>query len=146
LEIFLHLGSYMKTLFSFCSIALWLGCSIPSQAQQASTVPSPTPYSIVQRSANSRIWESTSYEASPSGQIIPHVHHYTELATGLCYQQNGQWVDSQEQINILPDGTAAAAKGRHQAYFPANIYDGNITVVTPDGLQRSVISIWRFGE
>jgi hypothetical protein len=51
------------------------------------------------------------------------------------YQQNGQWLDSVEQINIQPDGSASATAGQHQAYFPANIYNGVIKLVTPDGLQ-----------
>ena len=87
----------MKTTINFGFIILWLSIPVLSQAQSA-TVPPPTPYSIVERDANSRIWERTTYELSPSGQIIPYVHHYTEVATGLCYQQNGQWVDSQEQM------------------------------------------------
>ena len=104
-------------------------------SQQTSPVPSPTAYAAVSRDANSRVWESTSYQVSPSGQTVPQVHRYTELATGLCYQQNGQWLDSQEQINILPDGSAEAVQGQHQAYFPSDIYNGVIKLVTPDGLQ-----------
>lgn len=110
-------------------------CQAQQTSQPTSDVPSPTPYAIVSRDGNSRVWESTSYSLSPSGQVVPQVHRYTELATGLCYQQNGQWVDSQQQINILPDGSAAATNGQHQAYFPANIYNGVITLITPDGLQ-----------
>jgi hypothetical protein len=123
----------MKTILKFyvpvffCSITLCWG-------QQVATTPAPTPYAIVSRDANSRVWESTTYETSPLGQAIPQVHRYTELATGLCYQQNGQWVDSQESINILPDGSAEAIQGQHQAYFPADIGNGVIKLVTPDGL------------
>jgi hypothetical protein len=44
-------------------------------------------------------------------------------------------VESKEEIDVLPQGTAAAAvQGRHKAYFPGDIYTGNIEVVTPDGL------------
>lgn len=96
---------------------------------------SPTPYTVVSRDANSRVWQSTTYEISQSGQTIPHLHEYTELASGLCYQQNGQWVDSQEQISILSDGTAVATNGQHQAYFPPDIYNGAIELITPDGVQ-----------
>ena len=46
---------------------------------------------------------------------------------------NGQWVPSKEEIDILPDGTAAATNGQHQAYFPGDIYQGAITVVTASG-------------
>jgi len=125
----------MKANIHFVLGVLLLIVTVVCQAQQTASVPPPTPYSIVQRGSDSRVWEQTNYELSPSGQVIPYVQHYTELASGLCYQQNGQWVDSQEQINILPDGSGAATNGQHQAYFPVNIYNGVITLVTPDGLQ-----------
>jgi len=123
----------MKKLSIFFILA-WSSWTVLGQTQNATTAPAPTPYSIISRSANSRVWEQTTYENSPSGQAIPQQHYYTEVASGLCYQQNGQWMDSQEQINILPDGSAAATNGQHQAYFPPDIYNGVIKLVTPDGL------------
>ena len=45
----------------------------------------------------------------------------------------GQLTAAQEQITLLPTGGAAAVQGRHQVYFPANIYNGVLEVVTPDG-------------
>ena len=89
---------------------------------------------MAQRDANSRVWERTTYEQAPNGHVIPHVHKYTELATGLNYKNaQGQWVESKEEINILPNGTAAATQGQHQAYFPGDIYNGEIELVTSDG-------------
>jgi hypothetical protein len=99
------------------------------------TVPQPTPYAVVGKDANSSVWENTVYELDPSGQIVPKIHSFTELATGLHYQQNGQWLDSKEEIDIQPNGTASATQGQHQAYFPGDIYQGQIELVTPDGLQ-----------
>ena len=101
--------------------------------KQISAVPSPTPYSVVGRDANSRVWERTTYELSPAGSVVPQTNRYVELATGLHYQKNGQWVESKEQIDILPNGTAAATHGQHQAYFPGNIYQGVVELVTQDG-------------
>jgi hypothetical protein len=99
------------------------------------TIPSPTPYSIVAQDANSRVWERTEYELAPSGQMVARKHAYNELASGLNHLVNGRWVTSSEQISILPNGIAAATNGQHQAYFPGDIYDGQITLVTPDGQQ-----------
>jgi len=90
-------------------------------------------YSVVDRDANSRVWERTTYEKGPSGEMIPHVHRYTELATGMHYQRGSQWLESKEEIEIDPAGGAKAIHGQHQAYFPYNIYDGVIEIVTPDG-------------
>ena len=60
---------------------------------------------------------------------------YTELATGLNFLSNGQWTVSNEKIDILPNGLAAATNGQHQVYFPADISNGRIEMVTPDGRQ-----------
>ena len=129
----------MNNFAKVCAIA---SLSVPGfcQAQtaagnQTTQLPPPAPPAIVSRDANSRVWQSTEYEQRPDGQVVSKKHQYTELASGLCYQQNGQWLDSQEMINILPDGSAAATQGQHQAFFPANIYNGVITLITPDGLQ-----------
>jgi hypothetical protein len=91
-------------------------------------------YQITERGANQRIWQKTVCTTTPSGQTISQVHSVTELATGLHYQKDGQWLESKEEINILPDGTAAATQGQHQAYFPGNIYEGAVELVTPDGV------------
>ncbi len=104
-----------------------------SSANPGKTAPSDTPYAVVDRGANHRVWQRTTYETRPDGTQIPHIHTYTELATGLHYMKNGQWVESKEEIDILPNGTAAATQGQHKAYFPGDIYEGMIELVTPDG-------------
>jgi hypothetical protein len=91
------------------------------------------PYQVTERGANHRVWQRTAYEPSPVGKPILRIHQYTELAPGLHFLQNGEWVESKEQINILPDGTAAATNGQHQVYFPGDIYQGVIELVTPEG-------------
>jgi hypothetical protein len=127
------------------AVVLLASTVIGTQAQVASAtapavvkpsgLPAPTPYAVVSRDAHSRVWERTAYELGPSGQAIPRKKHYTELATGLHYWANGQWVESKEEIDILPGGGAVATKGQHQAYFPGDIYQGDIELVTPDGKQ-----------
>jgi len=101
---------------------------------QTTILPPPTEPTIASRDSDARVWAWTEYQQGPTGQAVPVVHQYTELASGLCYQQNGQWMDSQEQINIQSDGSAEATQGQHQAYFPSDIYKGPVTLVTPDGL------------
>ena len=91
------------------------------------------PYAIVQNDANSRVWERTTNERGPSGQTVPQKHNYIELATGLNHLVGGKWVESKEEIDILADGTAQAVQGQHQAYFPGDIYEGPVELVTPDG-------------
>ena len=86
-------------------------------------------YAVTERGANYKVLQKTTVEHGTN-----RVHQYTELATGLNYQNGyGQWTESQEQISILPTGGAAAVQGQHQVYFPADIYNGVLEVVTPDG-------------
>jgi hypothetical protein len=123
-------------------LGVWLGVAVmlPAQSLDPTTasvgqtkVPPPTTPQVTERGANQNLWQWQTYETAPDGTIVPHVHSYTELATGLNHLVNGQWVASTEDISIQPDGTAAAVNGQHQAYFPADIYGGVIKLVTPDG-------------
>ena len=93
-------------------------------------------YQIIEAGADHRVWQRIDYETQPSGKAIPHIHKYTELATGLNHLVNAQWVASKEEIDILPDGNSAAAtNGQHQAFFPGDIAEGVIELDTPDGLK-----------
>lgn len=128
----------MKTAaFRFCAFVLFISIAALSRAQTAN-IPPATPFTIVHREANERTWQRTTYTVLPSGQIVSRIQSYKELATGLCYHPPGQsdkWLDSQEAINILPDGTGSATYGPHQAFLPVDIANGTVRLVTPDGLQ-----------
>ena len=132
----------MKTLLALSYALLYLcvaanvslAQSVFGQPTQI-TPPAAKPYIITAQDANSHVWQSTDYQMSPSGVVITNTHSYTEIASGLNHLVNGQWVASSEQIDILPNGTAAATNGQHQAYFPGDIYEGQIELVTPDGQQ-----------
>ena len=90
---------------------------------------------MVDRGANHRVWQRETYEQSPDGKIVPHVHSYTELATGLHYRDasTGQWVESQELIEPFSGG-AVARYGQHQVIFANNLNSaGAIDMQTPDG-------------
>ena len=116
-----------------CSHAQTASPPLSAASTAKAPLPSPTPYAVTKQDGNSRVWERTMYELGPNGQVIPKKHSYTELATGLNYQKNGQWTASKEEIDVLPQGGAAAIQGQHQVYFPGNINTGVIKVVTPDG-------------
>jgi hypothetical protein len=96
-------------------------------------VPDPTAYRVIDAGANHRVWQNETYEKSPDGQVYTHIHTFKELCSGLNFLKAGQWVESKEQIEVLPQGGAAAVQGQHQAYFPSDIYNGFIELVTPDG-------------
>jgi hypothetical protein len=118
-----------------------------STTQSQITVPAATPYIIVNQDANNRVWQREQYEASPNGEIVTNVQTYTELATGLNFEDtNGNWQASQEEIEQQSDGTEAATQGQNKVYFPANLLNGEIKMITPDGLalnsQPAVLSYY----
>ena len=96
-------------------------------------VPAPTPYRVVGRGANQRVWQHETYEKIPSGQIVPHIHKYTELATGMHHTgANGKWVESKEEIEAFAGG-AIARQGQYQVVFANNLNSaGAIDLQTPD--------------
>ena len=117
---------------------LLAGSTLQAQTlnQAAGTAnPSPINYVVGQHDANSQVWQKTSQIVNARGKSVNQTNQaYVELATGLNHLVNGQWVASKEEIDISPDGrSAAATNGQHQVYFPGDIYDGDIRLVTPDG-------------
>jgi len=77
-------------------------CQAEQAASSQTSTLSPTPYSIIANDANSRIWERTLSEQGAKGQSTSQIQRYTELATGLNYQDptTGQWVPSKEEIDF----------------------------------------------
>jgi parallel beta-helix repeat protein len=105
-----------------------------SASADQSTQPVATEYRVVDQGANHRVWQWETDEKLPDGTIIPHVHSYTELASGLNYQDtNGVWVESQELIEAFPAG-AVARQGQYQVIFANDLNSaGSVDMQTPDG-------------
>lgn len=71
------------------------------------------------------------WQTNQLGQAVAQTNSYVEVGTGLHYLQTGQWVDSQDLIELQPDGSAAAVRGPHKVYFAPNLNTaGAITLVT----------------
>jgi hypothetical protein len=152
-----HFSFQFKLMKTSCLAVLLLssilaGAQTPGTATQSTprqpALPAPTAYSVVANDANSRVWERMVYEQGPNGTVVARKHQFTELASGLNYQdpQTGQWQPSKEEIDILPNGGAAATKGAHQVYFPGDIAQGVIRLVTPDGRQLQSRPVGLFYE
>src|SRR5260370_8878469 len=104
----------------------------PATAQAPSPIPD-TPYSVVERGANHRVWQKFSYETTVDGQVVAHSHSYTEIATGLAHLVGNQWVDSSPEIQITATG-AQATNAQHSIAFLANLNaSGAVDVMTPEG-------------
>jgi hypothetical protein len=150
-----HFMAYPKRLgeaLLFCAFTMLLpsGCAShkgtalapTGSATGAATSPNSTnsadtPYTVVERDADSSLWERTVYEQLPSGDLVPHVQQYREIATGLNFTNSdtGKWEASEEQIEQYPGG-AIARHGQHKVIFANDLATfGAIQVEMPDGQQ-----------
>ena len=125
-----------RTASLFC---LWMAAL--SAVSQNATVPAPVAvtngqYLIVDRSDHQRVWGVANIETNDAGEVTLSTNAaYTELATGICYQNaNGEYVDSVEAVAIVADG-AQAVQGRHKVHWMSNINTpkGAVNVTTADG-------------
>lgn len=71
----------------------------------------PTDYTVVQRDLNSRIWEGHSYRTNDAGIVFTNTHRYTELCTGMAYMQDGQLLDSVEEIDPIASAPTSKPVG-----------------------------------
>jgi hypothetical protein len=122
--------------------AYFMFCATACQAQTPTptgTNPVDSPdYLCVQRGANSRLWQKATLTTNQSGEVTTNINSYTELSTGLCVLQNGQYVDSVEQINIVGTG-AEAVQGpcKVQWAADASTAGGAVQLTSPGGQQFS---------
>jgi hypothetical protein len=120
--------------------AILLGCGGLCQAQTppATNEPDSSGYSIVRRGPNSRIWQRALLCTNAVGDVTTNLQSYTELATGVCYLSNGEYVDTVEQVEPVAGG-AQAVQGRYQVQWAlnANTPGGAVTLTTPDAKQLS---------
>jgi len=136
---------YLGTTIGLNSLAAG-GASALSSVNTAN-VPPPSPYKVIETGPNHRIWQRETYEPMPGGQIATHIHSYTELASGLNYQDStGKWVPSQAKIETFAGG-AVARHGQHQVIFANNLNTaGAIDEQTPDGkrLRSNILGLMYF--
>src|SRR6266853_2667824 len=100
------------------------GRALDAVAQDAKLADAPT-FTIAERGPNHRLWTN-----SAGGT-------YTELANGLHYlDQNGNWVESSEEIQIV-NGYGVAQQGQHQVVISPNVNQLPATdLLAPDGSTR----------
>jgi len=109
----------MKTPWCSTFVALCLGTTV-APAQQRDVAVEPSQPVVVERGPHHRVIERTVQELQPDGSVQERKSSYTELATGLHYLKDGQWVESREEIEIF-NGAAVARQGQHQVIFAANL-------------------------
>src|SRR6266704_1092625 len=111
----------------------------PPSTGDAISQTNPVPFTVVARNGHSRVWQRVTWHTNQD-RAFAVTNKFTELATGMHFRRNGQgdWLETSEQIDLLPPGAdfaAAETNGPHQVFFPADIYEGAIRTVSPDGKQ-----------
>jgi hypothetical protein len=105
------------------------------QTTNAWAAPDSAPYAATEIDANHCVWsKAVPVGTNASGEVIYQIASYTELQTGGWYLNSGQWLPSQEVIEVTPQG-GAARHGSYQASFAGNINNstaGAVSLATPD--------------
>lgn len=126
------------------ALAVFLSLNLTAQTETSSSAG--TGFQIINQGANHRVWQRVFSETDATGRTVMQTNSYTELASGLNYWKDGQWVGSKEEIEVYPGG-AVARQGQHQVIFARNLATaGAIDMQTPDGkrLQSHVIGLSYF--
>lgn len=115
----------MKKAFALICCAIVIpAASLPA----AQTTPA-----IIEKGPHHRVIERTVSEVQPDGTRRERQSSYVELATGLHYEKDGEWVESREEIEIF-QGAAIARQGQMQVVFEANLNSpGAIDLLDPAG-------------
>ena len=87
----------------------------------------------LERGPHHRVVEYTRTLIDTNGVPYTHVGQYTEIANGLHYLVDGEWVESEEVIEPHPRG-AVAQRGLYRVLFQANLnLSGAIQIEMEDG-------------
>ena len=90
---------------------------------------------MAERGPHHRLVQFTNTITLPNGRVIRRTSGYTEIAVGMHYQENGQWIESREEIELFQGG-AIARHGPYSVIFAPNAATaGAIDLQTVDGLR-----------
>src|SRR4051812_7381622 len=98
---------------------------------------------VINRSADARTIATPVDTIDPDGSHIVRTNLVTEVASGMHFQKDGEWIESEETIEAI-DGGAAALHGAHKATFSQNLNTfGGIHLTSPNGtvLQSHVLAL-----
>ncbi|MBI3851946.1 MAG: hypothetical protein HY298_16945 [Verrucomicrobia bacterium] len=96
----------------------------------------PASFTIAAREANSQLLQRVTWSTNDDHEVSATTNVVTQIETGLNYQDpnSGEWLPSEETVELLPGGTGAVArKAQHTVFFPPSLYNGVITLTTPEG-------------
>jgi hypothetical protein len=129
-------NSYKQGLSALLSLGVTCAC-LTGRSQDAAISPdvlrsATGKYEAVSRDGNSKVWQKVTLETNDVA-VVAKTNSYTELATGAAYFSNGQWLDSNPEIQITATG-AQALNCQHKVSFLGNINShGAIDITLPEG-------------
>ncbi len=132
------LRTTILVLAALAAFAPGLATGAPNSLLTAAAMPlEVSPYHVAERGPHHRIWQRITAQTNRLGRTAYHTNSYTELASGVCVQQNGQWVDASAGIVVAADAsTAHATNTAHHLHYSANPNTQRVPplqLVTPDG-------------
>src|SRR2546428_5171324 len=114
----------LATAASFLTTAALLAQTNAQEASATSDAKTNSPaLRVLGRDADSSSMEWTERLTNAvTGEVKERNHSYVKVGTGLNYQdESGTWRESQNLIELMPDGSAAALRGSLKARFSANL-------------------------
>jgi hypothetical protein len=124
-----------RGLSATCVLFVAALCTLFSTPAKASALTSSGGELIAGRQgAHHREWLKVTAKTDARGwvQLSTNVA-YVELATGLNYWENGQWLETKEEFELIP-GWAVARRGPHKFALAYNLNTlGAVTITLPDG-------------
>lgn len=121
----------IRVLGGICCLCLLTGGSF---AQNTQFVPLDVP-TVIERGMHHRLWQTVSSSIDENGNMNYQTNSFTELRSGICYEEDGKWYDSVEEIELHPDG-AFAQKAPHKVFFSPNLNEeGAVELISPEGLR-----------
>lgn len=121
----------IRVLGGICCLCLLAGGAF---AQDTQFAPLDAP-AVIERGMHHRVWQTVSSSVDENGNVNYQTNSFTELCSGICYEEDGKWYDSVEEIELHPDG-AFAQKAPHKVFFAPNLNEeGAVELISPEGLR-----------
>lgn len=121
----------IRVLGGICCMCLLAGGSF---AQNTQFVPLDVP-TVIERGMHHRLWQTVSSSTDENGNMNYQTNSFTELRSGICYEEDGKWYDSVEEIELHPDG-AFAQRAPHKVFFSPNLNEeGAVELISPEGMR-----------
>src|SRR5689334_20970033 len=135
----------MKYLVPTLLLTAALGISV-AKAQVARQENEENTPVVTTKGPHHRIWQHRERKLLPKGRIIEEVKGYIEIANGLHYQKDGQWVETQELFELFENG-AIARQGPYQVVLSPNLNSPTaVDLLSPDGqrFQSTILGLGLF--